>query len=79
VPEISRFFGIVIAIYYNDHVPAHFHARYGSLRGRFSIESLEMIDGDLGRKALALVREWASLHRTNFGKTGNLRNSESLF
>ncbi len=62
MPEISRFFGIVIAMYYNDHEPPHFHARYGSQRGRFEIEGLTMVEGNLRGRAKSLVTEWAALH-----------------
>lgn len=62
MPEISRFFGIVIAIYYNDHAPPHFHAVYGEHRGRIEIASGRMLDGDLPRRAIALVDEWRRLH-----------------
>jgi hypothetical protein len=63
VPAISRFFGIVIAMYYDDHLPAHFHARYAEHRAKVAIDTLELTDGDLPRRALALVLEWAVLHR----------------
>ena len=64
MPEISRFFGIVIAIFYNDHEPAHFHARYGSQRARFATDDLRLLDGRLAPRAHGLVTEWASQHRT---------------
>jgi len=60
MPEISRFFGIVVVIYYNDHNPPHFHVRYGSSRGRFAIDDLRMLDGDLSPRVRGLVIEWAS-------------------
>jgi len=63
MPVISRFFGIIVAMYYNDHDPPHFHARYGSQRGRFAISDLRMIDGDLGPRVRGLVVEWASNHQ----------------
>jgi hypothetical protein len=63
MPEISRFFGIVIAMYYNDHEPPHFHARYGSHKAKISIEPPMLIDGSLPPRALGMVIEWASLHR----------------
>ena len=63
MPEISRFFGIVIRMFYNDHAPPHFHAEYGEHEALVEIESLEVYAGDLPRRALALVREWAALHR----------------
>jgi hypothetical protein len=63
MPEISRFFGIVIKMYYNDHQPPHFHAEYGEYLAEISIDSLSVLRGDLPRRALALVLEWAHLHR----------------
>jgi hypothetical protein len=63
MPCISRFFGVVISIYYGDHEPAHFHARYAGSRAAFSIETLVMMRGSLPARARALVLEWAFLHR----------------
>jgi hypothetical protein len=63
VPEISRFFGIVVAMFYNDHPPPHFHVRYGSQRAILDIETLSVLDGALSPRALGLVVEWAAQHR----------------
>jgi Domain of unknown function (DUF4160) len=63
MPEISRFFGIVIAMYYNEHAPPHFHAKYAGQRAAFSIPELQIIEGGLPRRAISLVLEWAVLHR----------------
>jgi len=63
VPEISRFFGIIITMYYNDHAPPHFHVRYGEQRALVAIETLTVIHGQLSPRALGLVTEWAGLHR----------------
>ena len=63
MPEISRFYGIVILMFYEDHLPPHFHVRYGGQRVIISIETLDVIQGFLSRRALALVMEWAALHR----------------
>ena len=63
MPEISRFFGIVVTMYHSDHVPPHFHARYGSQKASFAIDDLRMLDGHLGARARALVVEWATLHQ----------------
>ena len=60
MPEVSRFFGIVIRIYYNDHQPAHFHAVYGEQEALIDIEILDVYRGGLPGKALALVLEWAA-------------------
>jgi hypothetical protein len=63
MPEISRFFGIIIAMFYNDHSPPHFHARYGDREIRVNIESGEIISGEFPRRAQNLVLEWLELHR----------------
>jgi len=59
MPEISRFFGIVIAIYYKEHGTPHFHAKYAEQTGVFSIVHLKLIEGRLPRRVVALVLEWA--------------------
>jgi len=62
VPEISRFLGIVIAMYYRDHAPAHFHAFYGEFEATVAVES-GTVTGEFPARALALVQEWRRLHR----------------
>ena len=62
MPRISAFYGIVIRMYWPDHPPAHFHARYGEHEALIAIESLEVIHGELPRRARRLVDEWARLH-----------------
>ena len=63
MPRISQFFGIIIAMYFNDHAPPHFHAIYGESEATITIDSLEVLSGGLPRRAHALVLEWAALHR----------------
>jgi hypothetical protein len=63
VPEISRFLGIVITMYFNDHEPAHFHVRYGDFRATVSIRSSAILEGFIPPRVLGLVSEWAALHR----------------
>ncbi|HET6921938.1 MAG TPA: DUF4160 domain-containing protein [Anaeromyxobacteraceae bacterium] len=63
MPKVSEFFGIVIALYYSDHAPPHFHAIYGEHEGLVEIRTLSILQGALPRRALALVLEWASQHR----------------
>ena len=62
MPTISQFFGIVIRMYYDDHRPPHFHAYsyYGEHEAVFSIETLELLEDYLPRRARALVLEWAA-------------------
>ncbi len=50
-------------MYFNDHNPAHFHAEYGEYEALIEIETLAVLRGELPRRALALVLEWAVLHR----------------
>ena len=63
MPEISRFLGIVIAMYFDEHNPPHFHARYGKERAEIAIESLSVLGGRLPPRVLGLVMEWAAMHR----------------
>ena len=62
MPELSRFLGIVIAMYYRDHGPAHFHAISGDFEITVEIES-GRINGDFPKRALTHVLEWKDLHR----------------
>jgi len=62
MPEISRFLGIVIAMYYRDHAPAHFHAIYGDAEVTVEIATGK-VNGLFPKRALAHVLEWCSLHR----------------
>ncbi|MDO8595623.1 MAG: DUF4160 domain-containing protein [Sulfuricaulis sp.] len=63
MPTISRFFGIEIRMYYDDHAPPHFHAYYGGESAVIAIDRLEVIEGGLAKRPLALVVEWAQQHR----------------
>jgi hypothetical protein len=63
MPEIARFYGIVIKLFFGDHPPPHFHAVYGEYVGLFNIDTLEMIEGDLPNRAKKLVIEWATINR----------------
>ena len=63
MPEVSRFFGIIITMYYKDHAPPHFHARYASEKVAIAIGSLVVLQGRLKPRALGLVMEWAARHQ----------------
>ena len=63
MPEISRFFGIIIAMHFKDHMPPHFHAKYAGRRASFSIHDLTILEGELPRRAISLVLEWVFQHR----------------
>ena len=63
MPEISRFLGIVITMYFNDHNPPHFHVRYEEFRAMLGIDPLELGEGSLPPRVLGLVIEWAEIHQ----------------
>ena len=68
MPEISRFYGIIIYIFFREHHPAHFHAVYGENEALISIDPLGILKGHLPPKALSLVIEWASIHQEELRK-----------
>ena len=74
MPEISRFYGIIITINYSDHLPAHFHARYGEDRAAIRLDGT-VLAGSLPRRALRLVRTWASQHQPELLKDLELARS----
>ena len=63
MPEISRFFGIIIRMYFDDHPPPHFHAIYGNREAQIRINPITILRGDLPRRAESMVIEWAALHQ----------------
>jgi len=63
MPEISRFFGIVIKMFFDDHNPPHFHAEYGGDRALIEIRALSIFAGHLPPRVMGLVIEWAALHQ----------------
>lgn len=62
MPTISRFFGIIISMYFDDHLPMHFHAEYQEYKAQIVIETGDVVAGKLPRQALRLVEEWRQLH-----------------
>ncbi|MCD7846389.1 MAG: DUF4160 domain-containing protein [Oscillospiraceae bacterium] len=80
MPAISRFYGIIIKMYFqqSEHNPPHFHAVYGEYVGALDIQTLEMIEGDLPAKGQALVREWAALHRDELLTIWNTQEFKTL-
>jgi hypothetical protein len=63
MPTISTFYGILTRMFFNDHAPPHFHARYGEFEVTIDIDTLSVIKGELPRRALELARKWAMIHR----------------
>jgi len=63
MPEISRFFGIVVYMYFKDHLPPHFHVEYAEFEATVSIETGNIISGILPNKQERLVEAWVEIHR----------------
>ncbi len=79
MPTISRFFGIVITMYFDDHEPAHFHARHAGGEAKVQIDTLEVIDSSLDRRPLRFVLAWAELHRDELAENWRrARSGETL-
>ena len=77
MPEISRFYGIRITIYFDDHPPSHFHAEYGEYEAVFSIKDGEIINGNLPNTAKKLIKKWYDLQKENIEKAWeNIQNDE---
>lgn len=62
MPVVSRFFGIVIAFYWKDHLPPHFHAKYSGDEALVEILTGDILRGSLPRRAVGLVEEWRAAH-----------------
>lgn len=62
MPEICRFLGIIITMYFDEHNPPHFHVRYNEYRASFEITTLNIISGSIPAKVRGLVEEWAEMH-----------------
>ncbi|MDR0828684.1 MAG: DUF4160 domain-containing protein [Prevotellaceae bacterium] len=71
MPTISKFLGIVISMYFNDHNPPHFHAKYNDFRAEILIETLTLREGQLPPRILGLVLEWAAEHKNELLKNWN--------
>lgn len=63
MPEICRFYGIVIRVFWDDHPPPHFHVEYSGHGAVFDMNSLAILDGRLPPRAMGLVAEWATIHQ----------------
>ena len=70
MPEISRFYGIVIKMFFKpkEHEPSHIHAIYGEYLGEFNVKTFEMLQGDLPKRAQILVKEWMQKYQSDLQK-----------
>ena len=72
MPELSRFLGIVIAMYFNDHNPPHFHVLYNEYDAEIEIRNFTVLNGKLPARVLGLAIEWAELHKDELMENWNL-------
>jgi hypothetical protein len=73
MPEICRFHGVRVTMNYDEHLPPHFHAAYGSDEAQIVISTGEILHGSLPGRAAAMVREWTQLHRAELEENWKLR------
>jgi len=76
MPEISRFFGIIITIYWKDHGVPHFHAKYQEHRAVVAIEDGRLLEGSLPPRAMGMVAEWTTIHRHELLKDWELAKAQ---
>jgi hypothetical protein len=77
MPEISRFFGIIIYMFPDDHNPPHFHAKYGDEKVMINIDSGEIMEGTISRRALRLIQDWTELHKSELLEDFELLRQEN--
>ncbi len=75
MPTISRFMGIVIAMFFDDHGPPHFHARHADGSAKVRIDTVEVVESNLPRRQLRLVLAWAELHQDELRENWRLARS----
>lgn len=80
MPEISRFYGIIIKMFFKpkEHEPSHLHALYGEHVGIFDLQTLKMVEGDLPKRAQELVKEWMQQHQATLLEMWKTQNLQKL-
>lgn len=72
MPRVSEFFGIVISMFYKDHAPPHFHAIYAQSEAAIGIDPIQVLRGQLPRRVLSLVFEWAAMYQAELRQNWEL-------
>jgi Domain of unknown function (DUF4160) len=78
MPTISTFYGIMIQMFFNEHAPPHFHVKYAEYKAIVDIKKLKVMKGNLPRRALELVLDWAELHQDELIEDWNLCQNKQL-
>jgi hypothetical protein len=79
MPELSRFLGVSISIYFDDHNPPHFHALYNEYEAVIAVNDLTVLRGSLPSRALGFVMEWANLHKAELLENWNTIRKDGTF
>lgn len=78
MPVISEFYGISIRIYYKEHNPPHIHVSYGEYASEIRIDNLEVLEGNLPKRALKLVKEWITIHQKELIEMWNTESFKNI-
>ena len=79
MPELSRFLGMVISIYFDDHNPPHFHVGYNEDEALISIDDLSVLKGNLPPRVMGLAMEWARLHQAELLENWNMIQADGKY
>ena len=77
MPELSRFYGIIVRMFANDHNPPHFHAQYGKHSAMVDIATRSVIEGSLPRRCRSMIAEWSEAHEEELIASWNALKSGS--
>ncbi len=78
MPEISRFYGIIVYMFFNDHNPPHFKVKYGEFEANILIENGQILNGDLPISKHKLVQAWAEIHKNELLKMWDTKNFSKI-
>lgn len=80
MPVISRFYGIIIKMYFaqSEHNPPHIHAIYGEYMSAINIETFEVLEGDIPQKGLNIIKEWMGQHQDELMEIWNTQNFKKI-
>jgi hypothetical protein len=80
MPTLSRFYGMTLKMFFRkaEHNPPHIHVLYGEYDGLIDIQTCEMFEGDLPERALALSKEWVTLHQAELLQIWNTQEFRTL-
>jgi hypothetical protein len=79
MPELSRFLGMIISIYFDDHNPPHFHVAYNEDEALIAINDLSVLKGNLPPRVMGLAMEWARLHQAELLENWNMVQADGKY